>query len=428
MGQLQIISSGMDGEFEVGEEAAKVGRSRDNAIRLAHKSVSRHHAVFTESEGKLLVKDLASSYGSFINEDRVTEGVAEDGDVIRLGRIHLTYSSGIEGVPAAAAVTSEPVKEEEGDEALPEPVQHSGKSSVINAEDRPCDKHPKNTLSLVCPKCHLKFCEECVNKIAIGGKEKSFCPYCKEVCKPLAFHLAEIERQKARESRTLFQTLPDIVKFPFRSDGLWLLLVGTIIYMVLDFAAQFSMAVAVVASTYLFAYVQRIVVSAANGDEALPAWPDFSECWLDIVRPCLMFMSALGAAFLPLLIYLGWCVYASQETSLSVLFPLCAWGLIYLPMGVLAVGMTDDFLSVNPLVVVPSMSRLYIQYFVATFLLFFMIACRFVLDGVFVAYLNIPYVPTLLTGFVSLYFLTAEMRLLGVMYFINRRSLGWSAH
>jgi len=424
MGQLQITSSGLDGEFEVGETPGKVGRSRDNAIRLAHKSVSRHHAVFTESEGKLLVKDLASSYGSFINEDRITEGVAEDGDVIRLGRIRLTYSSGIEGVPAADPISSEPAKEEK-DEMAPDLVQHSGKSPAASVEERPCDRHPKNSLSLICPKCHLKFCEECVNKIAIGGKEKSFCPYCKEVCKPLAFHLAEINRQKARESRTLFQALPDILKFPLGADGLLLLMIGTIVYMVLDFAAQFSIPVAIIASGYLFAYVQKIVISTANGDESLPPWPDFSEWWLDLLRPCLMFVLALVVSFLPAILYLLWSISGGQEMSLSGLFPMIAWGMIYLPMCILAIGMTDDFTAASPLVVIPSISRLYIQYFFATFMLFSMVACRFVAENLFTAYISVPYVPTLLTAIVSLYFLTVEMRLLGVMFFVNKRNLSW---
>lgn len=425
MGLLRITSSGLDGEFELGDEPAKVGRSRDNAIRLAHKSVSRHHAVFTESEGKLLVKDLASSYGSFINEDRVTEGVAEDGDVVRLGRVRLTYSSGIEGVPASAPMTSEPASEEK-DEMAPDLVQHSGKTSAANVEERPCDKHPKNTLSLICPKCHLKFCGECVNKIAIGGKEKSFCPYCKEVCKPLAFHLAEINRQKARESRTLFQVLPDVLKFPFGANGLWLLLVGTIVYMVLDFAAQFSIHVTIIASGYLFAYLQKIIVSAANGDEPLPPWPDFSEWWLDLVRPCLMFLTALATSFLPAILYLLWSMYTGQEMGLSVLFPMIAWGMIYLPMCILAIGMTDDFTMANPLVVIPSITRLYFQYFAATFLLFTMVTCRYVAENVFSAYIPVPYVPTLLTALVTLYFLTVEMRLLGAMFFVNKRNLSWS--
>jgi len=38
---------------------------------------------------------------------------------------------------------------------------------------------------------------------------------------------------------------------------------------------------------------------------------------------------------------------------------------------------------------------------------------------------TIPVVPALLSGFVSLYFLTAEMRLLGVMYYTNKEKLNW---
>jgi hypothetical protein len=34
-------------------------------------------------------------------------------------------------------------------------------------------------------------------------------------------------------------------------------------------------------------------------------------------------------------------------------------------------------------------------------------------------------VPTIITGFVALYFLTVEMRILGLLYYANQRRLGW---
>lgn len=52
-------------------ESLSVGRGSDNDVVLGSKQVSRNHAVLSILDGQLYVKDLDSSNGTFINEERI---------------------------------------------------------------------------------------------------------------------------------------------------------------------------------------------------------------------------------------------------------------------------------------------------------------------------------------------------------------------
>ncbi|MBA3746502.1 MAG: FHA domain-containing protein [Solirubrobacterales bacterium] len=68
-----------------------IGRSRASALWLDDASVSRSHARISASEnGRLLLEDAGSSYGTFVDDVRVVEPVAlRDGSRIRIGNQRL---------------------------------------------------------------------------------------------------------------------------------------------------------------------------------------------------------------------------------------------------------------------------------------------------------------------------------------------------
>ncbi|MCE5193996.1 MAG: FHA domain-containing protein [Nitrospiraceae bacterium] len=66
-----------------------IGR-READVRIRDMSISKRHALFETSEGKIIYKDLDSTNGSIINGTSVKEKVLNDGDIIQMGNTTLT--------------------------------------------------------------------------------------------------------------------------------------------------------------------------------------------------------------------------------------------------------------------------------------------------------------------------------------------------
>ena len=85
------------GEVTYALDADKVviGRSRTCDIRLREDTVSRLHAAFVWQEGNLVIEDLGSSNGTYLNGSRVLEPQkVVTGDVVRFGELRGTVERG----------------------------------------------------------------------------------------------------------------------------------------------------------------------------------------------------------------------------------------------------------------------------------------------------------------------------------------------
>jgi phosphoserine phosphatase RsbU/P len=70
----------------IAKDAFGIGRRETNDLRLAGSEVSRDHAEIVSTATGFLVRDKASRYGTFVNDESVTERTLAHGDRIRLGR------------------------------------------------------------------------------------------------------------------------------------------------------------------------------------------------------------------------------------------------------------------------------------------------------------------------------------------------------
>ena len=79
--------------FKPGGRRLSVGRASDNDLQLNDNSVSKiHAALLMSSEGTLLVADIGSTNGTFINGRRISYGesrLIEDGDVVGFGDVEV---------------------------------------------------------------------------------------------------------------------------------------------------------------------------------------------------------------------------------------------------------------------------------------------------------------------------------------------------
>ena len=69
--QLNALTEALGALTLTVSDSLSVGRGSDNDVVLGSKQVSRNHAVLSVLNGKLYVKDLESSNGTFINDQRI---------------------------------------------------------------------------------------------------------------------------------------------------------------------------------------------------------------------------------------------------------------------------------------------------------------------------------------------------------------------
>src|ERR1700733_8602164 len=63
-----------------------IGRAPDNDIHIDNLAVSNYHARVYSEAGSLVVEDLNSLNGSFLNDIRVERAMLKDGDEILIGK------------------------------------------------------------------------------------------------------------------------------------------------------------------------------------------------------------------------------------------------------------------------------------------------------------------------------------------------------
>jgi len=95
MVKLVVLSEGMTGRtHELKVDRTTVGRVEDNAFPIPEPSVSSHHCEVLLRGDEVVVRDLESTNGTYINGERVTESVLRPGQILRLGQIEMRLETG----------------------------------------------------------------------------------------------------------------------------------------------------------------------------------------------------------------------------------------------------------------------------------------------------------------------------------------------
>jgi hypothetical protein len=72
-------------------ERTLIGRSPDCDIFLDDVTVSRRHAELLREGERLVIRDLGSLNGTFVNRRRIESAVLEDDDELQIGKYRLTF-------------------------------------------------------------------------------------------------------------------------------------------------------------------------------------------------------------------------------------------------------------------------------------------------------------------------------------------------
>ena len=131
--RLEVVSGASAGW--VGEVRAlpfRIGRGAGNELRLTDLSVSRNHARIVWEGGDLVVEDLGSRMGLFVDGARVKRAALASGSHIQLGEASLRFVDARQGAEPPASVTVDRRGEERQDLLLA--VIAAISSSLVESE------------------------------------------------------------------------------------------------------------------------------------------------------------------------------------------------------------------------------------------------------------------------------------------------------
>lgn len=289
-----------------------------------------------------------------------------------------------------------------------------------------CKYHPKSAARYLCPQCQLHYCELCVMSRPDGQRTGKFCRRCSSECVALNVQLVVPVDHHAN----FFTSLPGAFVYPFKPKSLMFLICGTVFFALVDFLGAYSLWLRIVYIGYTFAYLQRVIHTAAQGLDEAADWPDISEFWQDIMVPFFQTLGLFLVCFGPAIGLAFWAGFEAVKggdadpVKMMLIIPAVIAGAVYYPMALLALAMFDSVISANPLVVIPAMIRVPLEYLVVLFITAIIFVVK-IAQGFLTVLIPVPALPDLIIAGIGLYFLTLLGRVLGLMYYAKRDKLGW---
>jgi hypothetical protein len=307
-----------------------------------------------------------------------------------------------------------------------------------------CKHHPKTLGRYFCNSCHQFYCELCVGSRNADGVRHKTCRHCGTDVAPV-----QVKLQRPVQIG-FFKRIPGSLAYPLRGAGVIIMLVGIVLMMILRFGQWmiatrsprpviFGLMLQVFAGGYLFTYLQSIIFSTVAEDREMPDLPGISSFVEDVVFPFLRLLGLVACCFGPA-IALEIVAVINGEVPPALLIAIVSTailGELYFPMAFLAVATLDSLAAANPLVILPSILKVPIEYLVTVVLLGGVIAFRrlgdFLLKAVFPQSFETKSMGELFAmigamafwGFLGFYLLIVTVHILGLLYVSKKDKLGW---
>jgi hypothetical protein len=435
-----------------------IGRGDANDFTISDPSVSTSHCQIIKADGCVRLRDLGSTNGTFINGARVTEAELKSGPII-LGAIQVMFEADSEppiritaiGSPAAPAMVAaraptglrvagaapkEPEPAPDGDVMVAE-AEVEAVPRFHAPPDAKCKYHPRTLARWICTGCNKTYCDLCVAERHSGATHQMFCRSCGAIAAALDVHI------EAPAERSFFRELPGAFGYPFRGAGVLVLIVAAVLFTLLDiFRAQRMggilapivwIVVTVVTGGYLYSYMQNILHATAADEQQMPEMPAMEDLLSNFFRLLGTVLISFGPAMV--LAYLA--IAQALPMAAIALIPAVIFGGLYLPMAFLAVAMKDNVMAANPLIVIPSIVRVPLEYLVTATFVAAIFGMRYVGDaftnamagesmmGTSVSKMLLLFGLRAVWAFISMYLLTVTTRILGLLYLTKRERLGW---
>lgn len=406
-----------------------LGRSPACGAAIQDDSISGTHCQIVSQGGVIIVKDLGSTNGTFLDDEPITEATVAPGQRLRFGSVEA------EVIADPPKATARPALRVNLAEVVPPPPSVTATyvpdeySEDVEAP-APCGSHPDSFARYYCPQCRKNFCELCVSRRPGGGRTGMYCRRCGIEC--VALNVAMVVPHDRNSD--FFAALPGMFAFPFQGGGAVFLICGALVLGFLDvlkmFGGLFGVGLHVIYWGYLFSFMQRLVQTAAQGSDEWANWSIVTDFFQDIVQPFLQILVVSIVCFAPAwFLAFKWKIdlmspAGADPSHLAIYGAALLAGAVYYPMSILAVSMFDSVAALNPVLIVPSIFRVAKEYVTVLVLMAVIVGVK--LGGEYATLqLKIPFLPTFVTALLGLYFLIVQMRMLGLMYYARREDLGW---
>lgn len=97
--------------YKLEHEYTHVGRASNNEIALPYPSISNRHCIFVQSGPDVVLRDLNSSNGTYVNNELINEVILRPNDMIQMGTITIKFEPGVKRPKLSAPETPAPEKE-----------------------------------------------------------------------------------------------------------------------------------------------------------------------------------------------------------------------------------------------------------------------------------------------------------------------------
>lgn len=94
-------ADGTSSNQPLGNVPVLIGRAGDAPIRVDDEFVSRKHCEVYLQDGKVVLRDLQSHNGTFVNGQRITEILLASGDKLQIGETRMVFQLSAQMLPPA---------------------------------------------------------------------------------------------------------------------------------------------------------------------------------------------------------------------------------------------------------------------------------------------------------------------------------------
>lgn len=426
-GQAYVLKGGVN----------RIGSAAGNDLLIRNPTIAPFHCELSWKASALHVRDLGSERGTFVEGVAVREAGLCDGQVLRVGEVEMKLQAepgetfavlemelGVNALEAeefASELESEPTME-----VASAPVEPAAAPRVcLDGEGRPV-RVSSIRVSQKGETAAERDRAETGGKLTfqnrtMDGPTLESMLWSSESPAPSP-PASTLPRRRPAPPLNFFAEIPRAFAYPFRSDGVTIILAGSLFFAGINWMGGFFFLLGIMVAGYIFTAMKGIINATAVGEEKAPDWPEYSSWWDDLLLPFVEFAAIHVACFLPALVALS---FISFPTNCIVGGVLLVLGFALAPMALLAVAIFDSVMALNPILIVASICRVPLEYLVACLTLVASYVLGWALNMWLMAVIPYPVLPWMLTSVVSLYLLVVEMRILGLLYRCKQKELGW---